>query len=108
MGKEKQPKSFPKEMPENPWIDDVGLIKDRKIHFEVNRMLTCHCEQHEAQATILIDNSYYNAFKKYDDEASDLVKTIYEDYIVRERHMKWGMKKEISIVDFLPEPPRVS
>lgn len=87
----------PIKIPENDWIDDKANLK--KDHFEVERMLTCHCEQHFAQAVRLIDSSYIKAYGKFNEETCDLLREIYEIRIQQNRINERGLKP-INIVDF--------
>ncbi len=73
--------------PENHWINkDDKTLKKSKYHFEVDRMLTCHCDQHTAQARQLINKS----FQEYTGgplktEFIDYIQKVYENNITKER-----------------------
>jgi hypothetical protein len=85
---------IPGAIPDNPWIDDVGLLKDRKKHFEVNRLLTCHCQNCMSRVTETVISSYNAVFqgKEMKPELGKKVVTLYEKYIQLERSTKWEDK----------------
>jgi hypothetical protein len=94
-------KPLPKDIPENPWVDDTGSLKDPKHHKEVNRLLTCNCSNCQPKALKQLELSYEDVFKtKPPEKALQAVVMLYEAYITKERHATWG-KKPIEIADFL-------
>lgn len=53
-----------REIPENPWIDDVGLLKNRKAHKEVDRLITCNCGSCTSKAKEILAETYKESFNK--------------------------------------------
>jgi hypothetical protein len=79
-------------IPDNPWLDDVGLLKDRKAHFTVDRLLTCHCDGCTSRAEAIISTSFQKTFHKETPEPTiGVVRDIYERGIQAFRRAKTEM-----------------
>jgi hypothetical protein len=72
----------PHGIPDNPWIDDVGMLRDRKKHFEVDKLLTCHCDNCAKKANNLVETSFQTAFgKEMPENTGASVVSLYEQFI---------------------------
>jgi hypothetical protein len=87
------PQGIRRGIPENPWIDDVGMLKDRKAHFEVDRLITCNCVGCQSSAKKHIEKSFKGTFgKDVAPDTEDSLYKLYEGFIQLTRNAK----KEIS------------
>lgn len=92
-------------IPENPWLDDVGMLKDKKAHFALDRAVACHCEGCMRKATSIVNTTYTKSFNKEMPEMTPgVVFNIYETIIQKVRNAKREIPS-VTVFEFPKQPP---
>lgn len=93
-------------IPENPWVDDVAMLKDTKAHFAVDRLATCACEACAARAQTKLGATFEKAFgKPMAVTTGEAIFTRYKDVIQKMRVAKRGLSPLPNTAEIFMMPP---
>lgn len=75
---------------EERFVDDVGMLLDRKAHVEVDRLVTCGCDGCLLRARKQVTTSYMQTFPSYlpREELPSVITDLYAKYQRRVRRAK--------------------